>query len=150
MPAVVKTGDADVLEDAVVGRGTVGSLSAAGLDSIGSSARPCVNYIKATRAAADGSTKLKAMPDVEPKYRARLHAEPTLPERHSSGGGWTQSRSSQRQGRSRYNVRWERRRCLRRRYRRHRSQPGCSRYRYGRRLPLPRSRERCNRLARLA
>jgi len=58
MPAVVKTGDADVLEDAVVGRGTVGSLSAAGLDSITGSARHRVNYIKAAHAAADGSTKL--------------------------------------------------------------------------------------------
>ena len=59
MPAVVKTGDADVLEDAVVGRGTVAALSAAGLDSIGGSARHRVNYIKAARAAADGSTKLQ-------------------------------------------------------------------------------------------
>ena len=59
MPAVVKTGDADVLEDAVVGRGTVAALSAAGLDSVSSSARHRVNYIKASRAAADGPTKLQ-------------------------------------------------------------------------------------------
>ena len=59
MPAVVKTGDADVLEDAVVGRGPVDSFSAAGLDSVSSSARHRVNYIKAPRAAADGSTKLQ-------------------------------------------------------------------------------------------
>ena len=62
MPAVVKTGDADVLEDAVVGRGPVAALSAAGLDSISSSAHHRVNYIEAARAAATGSTKLQGDP----------------------------------------------------------------------------------------
>ena len=60
MPAVVKAGDADVLENAVVRRGTVTPLSAAGLDSVRSSARHRVHYIKATRTAADGSTKLQS------------------------------------------------------------------------------------------
>ena len=59
MPAVVKTGYTDVLENAVVRRGTVDPLSAAGLDSVSSSARHRVNDIKAARAAADGATKLQ-------------------------------------------------------------------------------------------
>ena len=59
MPAVVKTGDADVLDDAVVRRGTVDPFSTAGLDSVSGAARHRVNYIKAARAAADVSTKLQ-------------------------------------------------------------------------------------------